>query len=252
MDNTKLDRYLRSVGKRTFVNCFYLFKNNFTNLNEFELGTLIPNEDPLALSNDPQNSLRRKASYAIGIFRNGRELDALRLCVQAQKVDDEIRSKAIKILDEHSINNYKDDYQTKIEKVISFNKTNKTTLKKPRTETVAYRYMRDPIIAAWAKQQANYSCEYDITHCTFISKITGYNYVEAHHLIPMRFQDKFEKSLDIPENILILCPNCHRKLHHADFKSIQEVLKNFYYARYKALENNGIFVTLEEVIKMYK
>jgi 5-methylcytosine-specific restriction protein A len=39
-------------------------------------------------------------------------------------------------------------------------------------------------------------------------------YLEAHHLIPLSVCDQFPVNIDIPENIVCLCPSCHREIHH--------------------------------------
>jgi 5-methylcytosine-specific restriction protein A len=37
--------------------------------------------------------------------------------------------------------------------------------------------------------------------------------MKAHHMIPMEYQDYFTYSIDVPENVISLCPNCHRKAY---------------------------------------
>ncbi|MGL4999965.1 MAG: HNH endonuclease [Cetobacterium sp.] len=54
-----------------------------------------------------------------------------------------------------------------------------------------------------------------------MSGTTNKQYMEAHHLIPMNAQDSFKNSLDVLGNVVSLCPNCHRMIHHGD-----EVSKN--------------------------
>lgn len=46
------------------------------------------------------------------------------------------------------------------------------------------------IILAKYKYKYKYKCEFEDTHMFFTSKTTGENYVEAHHLIPMEFQQE--------------------------------------------------------------
>ena len=60
-------------------------------------------------------------------------------------------------------------------------------------------YKRDPRISNKALLGADYCCAIDKEHKSFTSKSTKRNFVEAHHLIPMQFQDHFEFSLDVPE-----------------------------------------------------
>jgi len=63
-------------------------------------------------------------------------------------------------------------------------------------------------------QISHFTCEVDSNHRSFISKKTRENYCEGHHLVPMGKQSSYNYSLDIHANIVSLCPNCHRILHH--------------------------------------
>lgn len=86
--------------------------------------------------------------------------------------------------------------------------------KKIFNKKMAYnRSVREALIS---KRKSNYKCELDNTHSTFMSSIDGNNFVEAHHLIPMSVQDNYKNTLDFADNIVTLCPNCHRLIHHAD------------------------------------
>lgn len=76
-----------------------------------------------------------------------------------------------------------------------------------------------------ALADADYHCELDSTHSTFI-RPNGKQYMEKHHLIPMeRFED-FSKSIDHWINIVSLCPTCHRKLHHSEAHTKKATLRN--------------------------
>lgn len=79
-------------------------------------------------------------------------------------------------------------------------------------------WRRNPKYASGAIADANYLCEFDNQHKHFISKFNGENYVEAHHLIPMQYQDQFDKSLDIHANIVSICLVCHKKIHYGRFE----------------------------------
>ena len=111
--------------------------------------------------------------------------------------------------------------------------------------------MRDPQAAAYAKQQARYKCEFNPEHKTFTSGISNLQYVEAHHLIPMKYQNQFEKSLDIPENIVALCPNCHRAIHHGTDNCKKEILEKLFRERKPLLNENGINIQVNDLNKMY-
>jgi len=85
-----------------------------------------------------------------------------------------------------------------------------------RSSNDAFRtaFQRDATVAAEAIKRADFKCELDPSHKTFISNAKGFPYVEAHHLIPISQQGFFAVSLDVTANIIALCPMCHRLLHH--------------------------------------
>ncbi len=66
-------------------------------------------------------------------------------------------------------------------------------------------------------ESANYICDcHDKKHFYFESTDL-HNYVEGHHIVPMNRQEEyyFDKdiNLDIPNNIVPLCPTCHCQIH---------------------------------------
>ncbi|HDY7447493.1 TPA: HNH endonuclease [Vibrio vulnificus] len=46
------------------------------------------------------------------------------------------------------------------------------------------------------------------TKAPFIKRSNGEPYLEVHHIIPLS-----QGGLDSLENVISLCPNCHRKIH---------------------------------------
>lgn len=111
------------------------------------------------------------------------------------------------------------------------------------------KYKRDNAKAKRALVISKYKCNLDENHISFESK-SGHPYMEAHHLIPLGEQDSFENSLDVDANIVSLCPNCHRKLHHG--KNIDSDLKKLYDDRKDLLHKSGIDITFDELSKLYK
>ena len=95
----------------------------------------------------------------------------------------------------------------------------------------------------------NYKCNLDPSHVSFVGK-NDKQYMEAHHLIPFANQDYYDNSLDCAANIICLCPNCHRKLHHG--KNIVEELKKLYSDRKDKLEKSGIKVSFDDLLKYYE
>lgn len=117
------------------------------------------------------------------------------------------------------------------------------------------KYIRSIEAVVRATAMANFQCAFagdSRTHESFVSAKSSRNYVEAHHLIPFSRQDEFENSLDVEENIVVLCPTCHRLLHHgkADLKlnHLEQLWKN----REVALLDRGLQLSFDELKKMYK
>ncbi len=99
---------------------------------------------------------------------------------------------------------------------------------------------RDPAISRQAILNSGYVCEYTQTPTPFTSKRTGKPYLEAHHLIPLGFQNDFSFPLDKIENIVALNPLWHRAIHHAEPKTVQSILTNLANRRKSFLQSHKI------------
>ncbi|MEA3316008.1 MAG: HNH endonuclease signature motif containing protein [Campylobacterota bacterium] len=102
-----------------------------------------------------------------------------------------------------------------------------------------------------SKKVANYKCELNNEHITFTSKSTDNPYVEAHHLIPFSKRNKFDINIDILENLVALCPNCHRKIHLSKDDEKIELLELLYERRKKQLHNELIEIDKEQLFSFY-
>lgn len=181
----------------------------------------------------------------LGNFRTYQLLDN----ITSKKVIDYINSQKISYLDDNSAD---EELQNKITKINSYEPDSKPQPIKPSKENNGKKvYPRNLSYAKKALEKANFSCEADNSHKTFISKATGEQYVEAHHLIPLQFQDEFNYSLDVPANIVSLCPNCHKKLHFASVDDKKEILEKLLENRNNELKNFGIEVRQEELFEIY-
>jgi len=107
------------------------------------------------------------------------------------------------------------------------------------------RVQRDATLILKAKERDSYACSVNARHVTFMSK--GKNYVEGHHVIPMFQQKNYSFKLDDIENIVSLCPNCHREIHSGDNKT--EILQQLYSLNKKYMSANSI--DLRDLYKMY-
>jgi len=112
-------------------------------------------------------------------------------------------------------------------------------------------WFRDPGIARTALENATYQCSVATDHVTFTSKATGNPFVEAHHLVPMEYQDNFEFSLDVPENIISLCPNCHKKIHLAKTKEMLGILQDMFNDRCEGLDERNISISFDQLKDLY-
>lgn len=110
-------------------------------------------------------------------------------------------------------------------------------------------YIRDKRISLNAIEHANHKCELDNNHTTFLRKTDGLPYTEPHHLIPMAYSSEFEYSLDVEENIISLCSNCHNQLHYGE--GSKELVSKLYNQRRHFLKNAGILIELNKLLSMY-
>ncbi|WP_413304434.1 hypothetical protein AA0X95_00995 [Bacillus sp. 1P10SD] len=113
------------------------------------------------------------------------------------------------------------------------------------------RWKRNNITSKKAIVLADYKCEYDESHSSFTSKVTGKNYVEAHHLIPMEFQEQFNRSLDVEANIISLCPLCHKAVHHASLDKIEQIIRDLYQKRKDRLTKCEIEIDYKRLLSYY-
>ncbi len=110
--------------------------------------------------------------------------------------------------------------------------------------------LRDPAKKRNAMILAGYKCENDPNHKTFISRGTGKPYVESHHLIPMEYYNDFEYSLDVEENIVCLCSNCHNEIHYGVNNA--DIVRKLFMARRELLHDAGLDITEDELLKAYR
>ena len=115
---------------------------------------------------------------------------------------------------------------------------------------VFHQTKRDSNLARKALANAHYCCEIDPKHRTFTS-IRGTNYVEAHHLIPISATKELSVNLDFLENIVSLCPNCHRAIHHATLEERKWLVEDLFSKREKLIANRGINLSLADISSYY-
>ena len=90
---------------------------------------------------------------------------------------------------------------------------------RPRTVEVSY-YERNPDVSAYAKVRANGYCDLCGKEAPFFDK-NGKPYLEAHHIEWLS-----KGGSDTADNIVALCPNCHRKMHSLSLDEDVKKLKS--------------------------
>lgn len=113
-------------------------------------------------------------------------------------------------------------------------------------------YTRNLLESLAAKQRSNYTCEMSDTHFTFLTEHHKKPYVESHHVIPMAAQDYFEYTIDFAHNIAVLCPTCHRKIHYAEPREKQEMLRYLFEKREQEYSKYGITIDFKLLCSFYK
>lgn len=110
--------------------------------------------------------------------------------------------------------------------------------------------LRSTKVIRAALEEKNYVCELDSSHITFMGK-DGKPYMQAHYLVPLAYANDFQVSLDVAENVICLCPNCHALLSYADKDIREQRIVQLYYSRKEKLKTVGIEVSLSRLLEMY-
>lgn len=67
----------------------------------------------------------------------------------------------------------------------------------------------------------------------------------------MAAQDLYDESIDFASNIISLCPNCHRRIHHAIIEDKKEMIKYLFDKRRETYKEKQIVIKLKELYRMY-
>ena len=151
---------------------------------------------------------------------------------------------------------YSDDIYDKQEKDVDYDPNASEELSLPhkpkglKTENGVSYYQRDAKEASKALKRCRLKCEMDENHKSFISARTGQRYLECHHLIPMSEQHEYEYSIDVAQNIVCLCSDCHNRIHYG--KDRDRLIEKLYNERKEMLSEYGIKISLGKLKSFYK
>jgi hypothetical protein len=100
--------------------------------------------------------------------------------------------------------------------------------KEPRRLTARERakWATSARLARECLEAAGFDCEAGWTGNRFKSKASGRTYTEVHHLIPLKYQKQFRKSLDTMLNLCCLSPQAHRAIHHGTDEQVIQLLQH--------------------------
>ena len=153
------------------------------------------------------------------------------------EIDEQNNKKDMKLVSSLKEENFLDnivEYHAKPEK--------KTEAKAEKLRSI---YPRDKNRAINALKRADFKCEVDINHKTFKRRGKKIDYTEPHHLIPLKFFNEFENSLDVEANIVSLCSHCHNLVHYGD--GAEEIIEFLWKERKNELKSAGIEIELDNL-----
>ena len=122
---------------------------------------------------------------------------------------------------------------------------------KPKTVTTSStQWRRNQIIITQVIEGAQYQCEHNPAHMTFIARSTGQAYMEGHHLIPMKYQSPFDCGIDVYANVVCLCPTCHRLLHFGRDTERRHAVEQLFDLRSERLIHSGIDLSKKDFLEL--
>ena len=163
-------------------------------------------------------------------------------------------------LNEYLLRMNQDDslYQEQLDDSIPVSGTDSSSTREPeyldsKTGRVA---KKNPSISSKAVAASGFKCAYDTTHHTFL-KANGVQYMEGHHLIPCnpgnseKYWKRFGRNIDCFENIVSLCPVCHRRIHYGSNAERTEIIDRLYEVQAEKLKSAGLVISLKELRELY-
>lgn len=89
-----------------------------------------------------------------------------------------------------------------------------------RYQTIGNSFIRDRYVSKYAKRRARGRCQLCGSLAPFIDQY-GHPYLESHHVIWLA-----DGGSDSVDNVVALCPNCHRKMHSLNLEEdVQTLLR---------------------------
>ena len=149
-------------------------------------------------------------------------------------------------------------YQEQLDDSIPVSGTDSSSTREPeyldsKTGRVA---KKNPSISSKAVAASGFKCAFDSAHHTFL-KENGKQYMEGHHLIPCnpgnseKYWKRFSRNIDCFENIVSLCPICHRRIHYGSDSERSKIIDKLYEVQVEKLKAAGLKISLKELRELY-
>ena len=123
------------------------------------------------------------------------------------------------------------------------------------TSSQAGNYPRNPKWGKIAIERNNYNCLFNEKHETFKSQATNKNFLESHHLIPISeifvYWENQRVNIDCVQNIVPLCPNCHRQVHLGTKAEKTKILRELLKKKKNDLKSINIEINMDTLLSLY-
>lgn len=112
-------------------------------------------------------------------------------------------------------------------------------------------------VSKQALVDSNYRCAGDNGHTTFLTN-KGVPYMEGHHLIPCTYSNAHyfwkarRRNIDCIENIICLCPTCHRKIHFGTTEEKKTLIERLYMKQIAKLGEVNLAISLNKLYELYE
>lgn len=150
------------------------------------------------------------------------------------------------------------DFQKEIQEVECNEILSDTSKQEPNYSngTSGKTVVKKAYVSKQALKQANFKCEFDNSHVTFLTN-KGVPYMEGHHLIPCtsanseNYWAKYRRNIDCIENIICLCPTCHRRIHFGSNDEKDTIIRFLYKKQISSLLAAGLNISINELLSLY-
>lgn len=147
-----------------------------------------------------------------------------------------------------------DDIVESDDEIDNFNDKSRQPVKvydvKGRKKFKTQKKIRDYVL-----KQTNYLCGCHNSKHFYFESVALHNYVEGHHIIPMNRQEEYyfncNINLDVSDNIIALCPNCHCQIHLGSKKARLKILGEIYIRNISKLRNINDKISLSLLASYY-